>query len=866
MQAPRWAEKLFLWYCKETHREYLLGDLYELFDLHLEKQGPLLAKLRFVLGVLDLCRPFAWKRLSPPKLYHHRDMLKHYFKIGWRSLLRHRALSFINVLGLTLGLTVCLLMLMYVRHELGFDKFHENSDRMVRVWSEFHSQGESIKAGVTPNIILPLLKRTYPEQVQTGVRVYKTDPLISYGDQVYREDACLFVDSSFFEVFSFELQEGDPATALTNPTSIILTRSMATKFFGAEPALGKVVGFGGKKTPFKVTGIVADPPSNTQIEFRMLVPFHTLRWASQNETFGSANYFTFLVLDRPESGPDIQAKFPEVMEELGGEELVNSITYHLQPFEEMYLYSSDIESYGPVKSGNANYIYLFTTLALLVLLIAVINYVNLTTARSIDRAREVGLRKVIGAQRRQLIQQFLGETTLVALIALACSLLLFQALVPLFSMLVDRELDPVALFEPNVLIGLIGGGLLLGMLAGIYPALILSNYQPVSVMQGKFGNSGKGLWLRRGLVIFQFTISVILIAGAMIIQRQIEFFQDKELGYSRERIIHTYVGGQQDSLLTALRIDLENDPSVLGTTTATEAPHNIGGGYGLSTRAGEDGGMVTAMMVDEKYLETMEMTLLSGRNYSPAQVQEEPDSGKYAFLINEQTLDFLELEAEESIGTFLDLNGRHGFIQGVVKDFHFASLHQPIGPLVLFNGTSRNQLMIKMAPGPTAPNLIRISDIWQKHVPNLPFDYRFLDDSYENMYRSEEQTRQFSLVFAILAIFIAILGLIGLAAYTIVQRTQEIGIRKVLGAEPLQLVSLLSREFTIMVGIAFLIGSPITVILLSRWLENFAYQVPIGWSIFAITGILALAVAWLTVSGLAYRAAHADPVRSIRSE
>lgn len=857
-----WAERLLGWFCKDEHLEILLGDLYELYEHRKVEKGERIARWMFIIGVLDLFRPFAWKRFSQPRLFYHLDMLKHYFKIGWRSLWRHKGFSSIKVFGLAIGLASCLLMLLYVQHELSYDQFHEDRDHIARVWMHFNTPERNVQVEVTPNIIGPLIRRSFPDEVEASVRIQAGAPVVRRGKALFREEGFIYADSTFFEIFSFDLKKGDPAQVLTEKHSLVLTESAARQYFGAEDPMGQTLALGSNETPYLITGIMADPPANSHLQFTMVGPFHSLRFAMREEIFSSANYLTYLKLAPETSMASLEAKLPDMVLEHGGEDVANLQAFFLQPLADVYLGSSEIENYlGCIKKGDRGYIYLFSSLAMLILLIAAINYVNLTTARSVDRAREVGLRKVIGAKRRQLIQQFMGETVLITLISLIISLFVVQFALPYFESLIGKNLNIQNLLTWDALLVLLAGGAILGLLAGLYPSLLLSQYRPVAVLRGKFKNSSGGLRLRQGLVVFQFAISVILIAGALIVHQQLNFLSEKKLGYERERVVYAFAGWGADSSINVLRQVLLSDPAVEAVATATNPPHSIQGGYSISRPAESEseGRLITAMMIDEHFLDAMEMELIAGRNFTPQQTVGEPADEQYAFILNEQAVSYLGLAMENAIGERYNLNGRVGRIQGIIKDFHFASLHEPIGPLVLFTGDSRPQVMIRLAAGPTQTQLGRVKEIWETHLPGRPFDYQFLDQAYAAVYEDEQKVGDFALTFAVL-------GLLGLAAYTIVQRTKEIGIRKVLGAETSEIVMLLSREFTWLVAIALGLGLPAAYLLMSNWLENFAYRTPMGILIFVLTAALALVIAWATVGWLAFRAANTNPSESLKVE
>lgn len=789
-------------------------------------------------------------------------MIRHYLTIAVRNILKHKVFSLINVFGLALGITCCLLIWVYVHHELRFDQFHAQADRIARVVYNIQAQGQSFDVAVTPNIVSPLMQRSFPE-VTAGVRVYPQTVVVKREEAMYEEDQFLYVDSAFFDLFSFPLLDGT-ADALKDRQTLVITASMAEKYFGQQDPIGQTLELGQNQTPFVVKAVVADVPHHSHMQFDFLAAFHNLRWASEQETLGSANYYTYLLFHQPEDIPAVEAKIPQLVEQVAGPEAAANARFSLQPLTDIHLHSSHLQS-DYARTSDLTYLYLFVAVGFLILLIACINYINLATARSVDRVKEIGLRKVVGASWQQLFRQFMGEAVLISLLAMLLSLGLIHLLLPYFNELARMQFSLTDVFAPELLLALLGTLLVVSLLAGSYPAFVFARFKPISVLRGSFKNSQSGSLLRKGLVVFQFTISVVLIASTLIMNRQLGFVQNKKLGYAKDQLL-VMPNGVNGERLESFKAALQRHPSVEAVTTSTESPVHILGGYSLFHGHADDSPdkqLVTAMAVDPDFVETLQLHLIAGQDYTPSS----PQSEGFLFLLNETAVRAMGWnQAEEAIGKAVNLNGRKGYVQGVIQDFHIAPLHQEIAPLVLFLADNRWKVLVRMSTEDVAGTLDFLREQWASWVPTRPFTYEFVDEQFAQLYKTEQELRKLFTGFAILAILIGCLGLFGLASYTAVQRHKEIGIRKVLGASVSQLMLMLSRDFSLLVMLAFVMGAPIAWLVMRKWLEGFAYKVSVGLDTLLVSGAVVLLIAWLTIAYQAFRAASANPIEALRDE
>ncbi len=798
-------------------------------------------------------------------------MLRNYFKIGIRNLLKNKTFSVINILGLAIGLTACLLIALYVQHELRYDAFHEKGDRIVRAVMEYSMGGEVNKVAVTGTKVAPALKRTFPE-VESAVRMYKTDNVVKANDKLLSEPNFYYADSTFFDVFSFRLLEGNPHTVLTQPNTVVLSASTARRYFGQEDAIGKIIRVNDDKD-FLITGVAEDCPAYSQIRFDFLASFHSLR-AAQEETWWNANWTTFLLLRSPESIASLQSKIKSYMKtQFSAEEMSggNYLTYFLEPFPKIHLYSDTESTFEP--NNDITYIYIFIGTALLILGIACFTYLNLTTARATERAREVGMRKVLGAVRPQLFWQFITESVLLTTTALFLSALLVSVMLPAFNQLIGQQLTVAEFFRFENILFVFILSVCIALAAGSYPALVLAGFQPIKVLKGSFKSSASGLRLRQSLIVFQFAISVFLIVSAFIIGDQLHFIQTKKLGYEKEHVLVVPINGKIDKKITAFKSEFRRDPEVLQVARAYETPVFIDGGYSVWASGMPEGKYrsIKALPADNDFVKTTGLEIIAGTDLTEMDLiradQDTTGNNYFSFILNESAVKSLGWTAQTAVGKRMKLGeDRPGEVKAVVKDFHFASLHTAIEPLVIFPNSYNNVMLVKLTGKQLPQTISFLEQKWKSLEPSLPFEYQFMDEEFNRLYTSEMRIGKAFNAFAGLSIFLACLGLFGLATFTILQRSKEISIRKVLGASVSQLIALLSVDFIKLVTVALVIAIPLAWYVMNQWLQDFVYRTEISWWIFAIAGFVALLIAFVTVSYQAIKAALANPVKSLRSE
>ncbi len=794
-----------------------------------------------------------------------------YLKIALRNLLKHKAFSIVNIVGLSVGLTACMLIALYVQNELSYDNFHKNGDRIVRVVMQYGEEKELTKTAMTGTKVAPAFKRTFPE-VEAGIRMYADERVVKVGEKFFSEKDFYYADSSFFDVFSFKLLVGNPKKALSAPNTVVISEHSAKKYFGNENPIGKSIRINDTKD-YTITGISADCPKSSQIQFDFLASFISLRAAQEEETWMNANWTTFLLLKKEENIESLQAKIlPFMKTQFSKDEYAESkLTYFIEPYSKVHLFSDVENTFQP--NSNVKYLYIFSAIALLILLIACFTYMNLTTARATDRAKEVGMRKVLGAVSKQLFWQFITESVIITAVALMLSTLLTGIFLPLFNKLIDQKIEFSAFFTANNFLFILGAGLVITLLAGSYPALVLSGFQPIKVLKGSFKTSFSGLVLRKSLTVFQFLISVFLIISTIVIQNQLKFIQNKKLGYNKDHVLVLPTDYKINEKLSTFKIVFKENTEVLGVSAAYETPVFINGGYAMWGEGMPQGKRksIAALPADENFIKTMDLEIIAGTDLTESDmklvINEDYTKNHFNFILNESAVKSMGWTNENAIGRKMDMgDARQGEVKAVIKDFHFASLHQKIEPLIIFPDSYFNTLMVRISGNNTAQTLTFLSEKWKKIAPHRPFEYEFMDQEFNRLYTSETQIGKAFSVFAFLAIFLACLGLFGLATFTILQRTKEIGIRKVLGASVAQIIAILSKDFLQLVLIAFVIAMPLAYYAMSQWLQDFEYRVNISAWIFAIAGGMTLLTTLLTVSYQAIKAALMNPVKSLKTE
>ncbi|MDX1585384.1 MAG: ABC transporter permease [Balneolaceae bacterium] len=793
-------------------------------------------------------------------------MLKNYIKIALRNLRKYKGYSLINILGLAVGIAVCMLIFRYVSHELSYDRYHEKSDRIYRVTMD-HPQAH---IALTPSMILPTLEKLYPE-VETGVRIFdvgKFQPLvISNENHVFEEQKFAYADSTLFRVFDFELLAGNPNTALSGPNSLVISRDMAVKYFGSQNALGQSLKVNDRE--FEVTGVMENIPGNSHFRYDFFASLVTRSgWSELSDnTWRSANFYTYLVLDDPGGASDLKQKVDTFIEENFSEnDFAASLDILFQPLTNIHLYSEVEGEIAP--QSDIRYVIAASAIAFIILIIACINYMNLATARSAGRSREVGIRKVLGSEKRQLIGQFYGESAFLTLIAIALSFLLMELFLPWFNSLTGQTIF-INYASLGFWLLIAGTGLLVTVVAGSYPALMLSSFKPSEVLKGKKISSGSSR-LRKILVVFQFAASIFMIICTLVIYRQIDFIQDKELGYKQDNVLVLTAYSDVENRFATLQSELMRISDVEGVAMSSETPTSIRAAYGPDIEGVEEGPnfVINALRVTPGFSDALNIELAAGRDFTEGDFTRanQSEEREYAILINEATARHFGMNPEELIGRGASIGGASGNIVGVVRDFHFASLHRPIEPLFIFPRGSFNKLLISFRSTDVQKVLNDTEAVWNRLFPQYPFNYEFLDQEYNALYQQETRAGYIFNSFAILAIFVACLGLVGLASYLVEERNREIGIRKVLGATSVQVMALFSKDFIILVLAGFLVSVPLAWYAMGEWLQNFAYRIDIGWYVFLLAGAITLLIAIATVSYQALRAATLDPVESLRSE
>lgn len=793
-------------------------------------------------------------------------MFKNYLKIALRNLWKHKVFSFINIMGLTVGMSACFLIFLYVNFELSYDAFNTKSDRIYRLVTDIKTPSETINAGITSWAFGPSIKSDFPE-VEAFTRVSGGSFLVRKGDIKFQEDKTVMADSTLFQVFDFKLIKGDPKTALKDQLSIVFTEKAAKKYFGDADPVGQTLLLSGEGLPAKVTGVMKDIPENSQIKGDMFVSMTTMTQRFNkglDDQWGNFGATTYLLLTPGSTKAALESKFPAFLERRAGKTMKESQMYYklfLEPLRDVYLKSTR----DTAESGSMNNVYVFSVVAIFILLIACINFVNLTTARSVERAKEVGIRKVVGAPKMLVARQFISESILLCLIAFVFAVALSTALIPLFNNLSGKVISTGILDNLPFVAGMFVAAVLIGILAGIYPALVLSSFEPVVVLKGRFTTSVKGILLRKSLVTIQFAISIALIIATIVVYIQMDFMRNRDLGFSKDQMM--IVNSQGDPKKDAFKQSLADITGVKSTAASSSVPGsgNPGAYSEIENKSGDlQIANLDLYFVDFDYIPQFGLKMAAGRPFS----RDFGTDTTQAMVMNEAAVKLFGYSSpEEAIGRRFKQWGREGKIVGVVQDFHFRSLQETIKPLTMRIEPGGSELVsIKIDGGNIKETVAAVEQKWKTIMPNRPFSYYFMDEFFDRQYRSEERFEKLFFNFAILAIFISCLGLLGLASYSTMQRTKEIGVRKVMGASTGSIVGLLSKDFLKLVLIAFVIASPIAYYGMYRWLENFAYKTDIYWWIFAIAAFLSAAIAFATVSFQSIRAALMNPVKSLRSE
>jgi predicted permease len=793
-------------------------------------------------------------------------MFRNYFKTAWRSIWKNKTTTVINVTGLSVGMTAAILIFLWVRNEMSFDNYHKDANNIYRLTTNLKSEGWIWET--TPLLLADAVKNDVPE-IEKTARLHSGDmPIFNINNHLSYEKNCAFVDADWFNIFHYNFIEGNAAAFANAPNSIILTASAAKKYFGNDDAIGKVIH--ADSLSLVVKAIVADAPANSSFQYTSFIPLSNLlldpNRKANDEQWGNANYITFIKVKPATNIVAVTKKITNVLQQRSGDtEKETSIS--LVNLKDLH-FETDLQSAVFVR-GNKTTVYIFSVLGILLLLIACINYVNLTTAKASLRAKEVSVRKIVGANRLHLFYQFLAEALLISCIALIATVALVHLCLPAFNSITNKNfelpLTSASLWQVIALTLLTAF-----ILNSIYPALVISSFKPLNVFRGFTVLKLKDSFLRKGLVTLQFTISVALIAGTIVIYKQMQFVQQTNPGYNKSQVLVTHIPpdidfNRKNEIAFAIKQDLLTQSSIQNVSLANQTIANIGSySTGSADWEGHDTSFnpkIAQLSTDADFLATMQLQMKEGRWF-----RQNDEADKNNVVLNEEAVKELKIH-QPYIGQRFKWKGKQGQIIGIVKDFKYKSLHDKTGPLVAYeNPDWYNTFMIRVAPNSAPKAIAALQNTWKKILPGNPVEYNFLDDTFNQLYKDDQRTSTLILVFAIIAVAISCLGLFGLASFTAERRAKEIGIRKVLGASVAGITGLLSKDFLKLVAIAFVIATPLATVAMSKWLQAFAYRINISWWMFALAGLLAILIAVITISFQSIKAAIANPVKSLRTE
>jgi putative ABC transport system permease protein len=787
-------------------------------------------------------------------------MIKTYFKLAYRNIIKNKAYSIINISGLAIGLASSILILLWVQNELSYDKFHKNAGEIYRITGDLGD----LKAAVNAEAMPAGLKAELPVVKDYARLSLVSTVLFEEGNRKFEEKRVFYADPSFMDVFSFPLVLGDRATALKQENGVLITQEMATKYFGSQNPIGKIIRKDNRENVV-VTGVLANVPANSDLQFDFILPMVILQKANNDpngDKWENFNFYSYIQLAQSfdPSATNLSALVKQ-MTQLFQRHSAMPVVFNLQPLTQIHLAPSRMGDFP--GHGNSQYVNIFFIIAILILVVACINFMNLATARSARRAKEIGLRKVAGAIRRQLILQFLSESVFISFLSLLLALAIVWLFLPVFNELADKKLT-IPVSDARFWLSLLGIALLAGLVSGSYPALFLSGFNPVKVLKGNVKSMGGNLLFRNALVVFQFTASIVLLVGTVVIYNQLKFIRDRNPGFEKANILYMSTEGELWNKQQALKNELKQDPLTSVFTITSDLPTNLQSGNGSADWEGKDPNLhivYPLMDVNEDFIDVFKLKLVSGRSFSrsfPA------DSNN--FMVNETMLGIMGLKPAAAVGKAFSFTGRKGTIVGVIKDFNFKPVQQTIEPLILRYNKDGGFVVVRTAPGKTDATIQALSKISQQLNPAYPFKYDFLDQDMANLYRGEHQMGNIFNLFALLGIFISCLGLYGLSAFMAEQRTKEIGVRKVLGASVLNLVNLLSSGITRLILIAIVISIPLSYYAVNSWLAGFAYHINVGWLVYFTASLAAFGIGWLTVSYESVKAAIVNPVKSLRTE
>jgi len=861
MKKPPKIAKYLLSLLLSDRELYRLGDFEEIFQHIAENESRIKAYRWYWLHTIR-----SIPELIKNKIYWSMAMFKNYLKIALRNMNKNKSYSMINIFGLTLGMACCILIMLWIQDELSFEDFHKKADRIARVVSKINfDSGEILRSTRSIPPLANALKEDYPE-IEDAVRFFRIGrSTIKVNDKLYYEDMILFSDPNVFNVFTLPLKSGDPNTALKDLSSVIISEEIAEKYFGDRNPIGETIVFR-EDYSLKVTGVLKEIPKNTHIRAKFLINYSFIKnfgYDISNDRWDDYIYFTYILLKDESTFTNLDEKIRDFLKRKRD---ATNIDLHLQPLKSIHLHSNYVFDLTP--PGNIEYVYIFSVIAIFILLIACINFINLTTARSVKRFKEIGIRKVVGANRKNLVWQFLGESFITSIISIAISVVIVILVLPNFNFLSGKEIDADILYQPKTFFILLFIALIAGVMSGSYSAVYLSSFQPVQIMRGNILKGGFGnnpVILRRVLVVVQFTLSIFLIISTLTIYEQIDYIQNKKLGYNKENIVYFRNRGNTARLYDTIKNELLKIKNVENVTSASNLPTyapSSTSGIDWEGRNTDDNLQVYRLDVRYDFIETFKMKISEGKSFSKLISEEKLKS----YILNEKGINSLGIE--DPVGKRFSLWGNEGRIIGVVKDFHYKHMVEEIQPILLriIDSDRLGYIIVKINPVEIKNTISALKQIWDKFVPGYPFEYGFVDEDFDNLYRNENR---FSLIFGYftaLAVIISSLGIFGLISFLAEKRKKEIGIRKVLGASVESIIYVLSKEFIILVFISMIISIPFAYYFMDKWLTNYAYHISMNIITFAAAGFIAIIITLLTISYKSIRAATANPVESIKYE
>lgn len=882
---PRLVLKFFRWFCHPKLRNSIEGDLIELYDERAEQSGKFKADLKFIFDVILLFRPSIIKPLEGHQQLNNYGMLKNYFTISWRSLLKQKMYSFIKIGGFAVGVAACLLIALFMKDELSYDKHYTNHKQLYRVLGVITENGDLKKGVAFPAPMASAIKQEFPEVLNAGR--YNNSELFGAGasevraadkeDNAY-EEGFVYFDQSLIDMFQLKFVYGNPQKALSQPGAIVITKQKADKYFPGENPVGKALVVNNQADkPYTIGGVIEDFPKTSHLQFDFLIGMEGVEfWKDEQKSWGASNYATYFQLEESTDAHVFESKLSNTVIEkyfipgmIAGGQSEGEIRkffrdkqahLELQPIADIHLFSEGVSD--NLHYGDIRIVWLFGGIASFILLIAAINFINLSTARSANRAKEVGLRKVVGSLRSNIINQFLSESILFSALSFVLGLAIAQIMLHYFNSISGKTIS-IPWSDWRFIPLLLVLAAFVGIIAGIYPSFYLSSFKPIQVLKGKLTQGTKSSPLRSSLVIFQFTISIVLLIGTLVIQRQMNFILNKKIGFEKEQVLLVQGTGTLGAQVVAFTNELRDEPRVVDVSSGDYLPvrgskRNSNSFWNEGRKSMDQAVSSQFWRVDPFYLNTLGIKLVEGRNFN-----RDLASDSSAIIINQKM-------AKELGGNMLGkrITNYAGLwtVIGVVEDFHYESLREDIRPLGLALGIEASVLAIKLKAGDMNESIQSITHVWEKFAPHQPIRYSFLDDRYAAMYSDVQRAGQIFTSFSVLAIVVACLGLFALSAFMVEQRSKEISVRLVLGASVNTVFHLLTWDFVKLVVLAFVIAAPLAWYLMTKWLEDYAYRTPIGWDVFVITGIVAILIALLTISYQSLRAAWINPVKNLRSE